>query len=62
MNERRNVSNEIKENVKKYRLNRKSQLKDIEIDELNDFLQLSLKSLKEDLLFGSFQLKLSPSY
>ena len=58
----RNRSNETREIVESHGLHRKSQFEDIEEKEFADFPKLSLETLKSEIAFGSFQLKLGPSY
>ena len=56
-------TNNLSNIIIRYGLNRKTQFVDIvSDDEINDFPQLSLQILKNDIRFGSFQLKLGPSY
>jgi hypothetical protein len=58
----RHRDNQLQEIVERYGLHRKSQFKDIEFSELDDFPKLSLNALINHIAFGSFQLKFGPSY
>ena len=48
--------------VKFHGLHRKSLYTVINIEQINDFPQLDIEILKREITFGSFQLKLGPSY
>lgn len=58
----RNRSNETRDIVESHGLHRKSQFDDVEEKEFADFPKLSLETLKSEIAFGSFQLKLGPSF
>lgn len=58
----RNRSNETREIVESHGLHRKSQFEDVEEKEFADVRKLSLETLKIEIAFDLFQLKLSPSY